>query len=145
MLPEYLFIAGYLGELLQRQRAELEPLDADRAQIDVRRSYPGSAVDDRALAQAQQRVVTSRREHLGLGIPANRVQEVFTQRGTQGSDPGRICWGGIRNQSQRRERRHSIFPVAVSGGSRGVGTLSTAARSRCAVGCKYTWLEVMNA
>ncbi len=137
-------VRGDCRELRHRQAADLELLDAQLAQIGVRRADPGLAVDHGALAQPEQRVLPRWREHLAVGLP-DLGQELRPQ---QRPDPLYPVQAG-----RDRRRGHERQPAGPGRGhrstspdtTRGSSTRSTASRSRSGEGCKYTWLEVIAA
>src|SRR5260370_23654830 len=73
-------VRGDCCELVHRQAADLELLDAQLAQVSVGCADSGLAVDHGALAQSQQRVRAPRREHLALRLP-DLGQELQPQPG----------------------------------------------------------------
>jgi len=93
----------------------------------------------RARPPAQQRMPRWQREHPAAGIPAGFGQESRIDRPHQpGNDGTSIRARSACSRLPPHRRAHHASPAA----SRGLGTRSTAARSRAGSGCKYTFVEL---
>ena len=130
-----------------------QPIETTRAQRAGRPVIRGGhATRDQAHLPPQQRMRGRQREHPAHRIPAGLGQEHRIKPGGQlrgcagDSLPGKqvVELGGHRARARRQGRcgraGHRVTPTTAVC-SRGLGTRSTAARSRLESGCRYTCAE----